>query len=84
VRFVAFALFIGCALLITAFPVLAQLLAERGWSKTPFGALAIACAAAADVTAWCVLAIVLAIAGGAHGDSLSGSRSRAPWASSSS
>ena len=64
VRFVAFALFIGCALSVTAFPVLARLLAERGWSKTSFGALAIACAAAADITAWCVLAIVLAIADG--------------------
>jgi Kef-type K+ transport system membrane component KefB len=64
VRFVTFALFIGCALSVTAFPVLARLLAERGWSKTPFGTLAITCAAAADITAWCVLAIVLAIADG--------------------
>ena len=64
VPFVAFALFIGCALSVTAFPVLARLLAERGLSKTPFGALAIACTAIADVTAWCVLAVVLAVAEG--------------------
>lgn len=64
VPFVAFALFIGCALSVTAFPVLARLLAERGLSKTPFGALALACAAVADITAWCLLAVVLAIIDG--------------------
>ena len=64
VPFVAYALFIGCALSVTAFPVLARLLAERGLSKTTFGALALACAAIADVTAWCVLAVVLAVAEG--------------------
>jgi Kef-type K+ transport system membrane component KefB len=64
VSFVAFALFIGCALSVTAFPVLARLLAERGLSRTPFGALAIACAAVADITAWCLLAVVLAVAEG--------------------
>lgn len=64
VPFVAFALFVGCALSVTAFPVLARMLAERGLSKTPFGSLAIACAAAADITAWCVLAVVLAVADG--------------------
>lgn len=62
VPFEAFALFIGCALSVTAFPVLARLLAERGLTNTPFGTLAIGCAAIADVTAWCVLAVVLAIA----------------------
>ena len=64
VSFTAFALFIGCALSVTAFPVLARLLAERGLTRTPFGALAIACAAVADITAWCLLAVVLAIAEG--------------------
>lgn len=64
VPFTAFALFIGCALSVTAFPVLARLLAERGLSKTPFGALALACAAVADITAWCLLAVVLAVADG--------------------
>jgi Kef-type K+ transport system membrane component KefB len=62
VSFTSFALFLGCALSVTAFPVLARLLAERGLSGTPFGALAIACAAVADVTAWCLLAVVLAVA----------------------
>lgn len=64
VPFTAFALFIGCALSVTAFPVLARLLAERGLTKTRFGALAIACAAVADLTAWCLLAVVLAVADG--------------------
>jgi Kef-type K+ transport system membrane component KefB len=64
VSFISFALFIGCALSVTAFPVLARLLAERRLSKTPFGALAIACAASADIAAWCVLAVVLAVADG--------------------
>ena len=64
VSFTAFALFIGCALSVTAFPVLARLLAERGLTRTPFGALAIACAAVADITAWCLLAVVLAVAEG--------------------
>ena len=64
VSFTAFALFIGCALSVTAFPVLARLLAERGLTRTPFGVLAIACAAVADITAWCLLAVVLAIAEG--------------------
>ena len=64
VSFVAFALFIGCALSVTAFPVLARLLAERGLLRTPFGALAIACAAVADITAWCLLAVVLAVVDG--------------------
>jgi K+:H+ antiporter len=62
VSFEAFALFIGCALSVTAFPVLARLLAERRLTNTPFGTLAIGCAAIADVTAWCVLAVVLAVA----------------------
>jgi Kef-type K+ transport system membrane component KefB len=64
VSFPSFALFIGCALSVTAFPVLARLLSERGLSKTPFGALALACAAVADITAWCLLAVVLAVVDG--------------------
>ena len=46
---------------ITAFPVLARIIQERGLSQTPLGALAITCAAADDVTAWCILAVVIAI-----------------------
>ena len=62
VSFTAFALFIGVAMSITAFPVLARIIEERGLTKTYLGSTAIACAAVDDVTAWCVLAIVVAIA----------------------
>ncbi len=54
-----FALFTGLAMSITAFPVLARILAERNLLRTRVGALAIACAAVDDVTAWCVLAAIL-------------------------
>ena len=57
----AFALFMGVAMSITAFPVLARILAERGLSTTPLGSMAITCAAAGDVTAWTLLAIVVAV-----------------------
>jgi Kef-type K+ transport system membrane component KefB len=60
--FVAFALFIGISMSITAFPVLARILEERGLTRTPLGTIAIACAATDDVTAWTVLAFVVAIA----------------------
>jgi Kef-type K+ transport system membrane component KefB len=62
VSFGAFALFLGCALGVTAFPVLARILRERGLSATQFGQTALSCAAFADVTAWIVLAIALAAA----------------------
>ena len=62
VSFTAFALFIGVAMSITAFPVLARIIEERGLNKTYLGSTAIACAAVDDVTAWCILAIVVAIA----------------------
>lgn len=61
VKFVSFALFMGIAMSITAFPVLARILKERRLSRSPLGVLAITCAAADDVTAWCILAIVIAI-----------------------
>jgi Kef-type K+ transport system membrane component KefB len=54
-----FALFIGTAMSITAFPVLARILSERGMLQTPVGAMAIACAAADDILAWCLLAAVV-------------------------
>jgi Kef-type K+ transport system membrane component KefB len=54
-------LFIGISMSITAFPVLARILEERGLTKTPLGSTAIACAATDDVTAWTVLAFVVAI-----------------------
>jgi K+:H+ antiporter len=67
VAFPAFALFMGIALSITAFPVLARVLEERGLRRTPLGAIAIACAAVDDVTAWSLLALVVTLvsAGGA-------------------
>jgi Kef-type K+ transport system membrane component KefB len=61
IAFLAFGLFMGIAMSITAFPVLARILQERGLTKTPLGSLAITCAAADDVTAWCILAAVIAI-----------------------
>ena len=61
VAFAPFALFMGIAMSITAFPVLARILKERGLSNTPLGNIAIACAAVDDVTAWCILAVVVAI-----------------------
>ncbi|HTM23284.1 MAG TPA: cation:proton antiporter, partial [Kofleriaceae bacterium] len=61
VRFSAFALFMGAAMSITAFPVLARILTERRLLRTRVGALTIACAAVDDVTAWCILAFVVAI-----------------------
>jgi Kef-type K+ transport system membrane component KefB len=62
IAFIPFALFIGISVSITAFPVLARILQERGMTKTPTGSLAILCAATNDVTAWCLLAAVIAIA----------------------
>ncbi len=59
--FVSFALFMGIAMSITAFPVLARIIQERGISKTPFGSMAITYAAAADFTVWCFLATVIAL-----------------------
>lgn len=56
-----FALFIGIALSIAAFPVLARIIQERGMTKSPFGKLIITVAAIDDLTAWCILAIVIAI-----------------------
>lgn len=59
--FVAFALFMGIAMSITAFPVLARILKDRGISKTYLGSMALTCAAVGDATAWGILAFVVAI-----------------------
>ena len=61
VKFLSFSLFMGIALSITAFPVLARIVQERGIHKTKLGAIVITCAAADDITAWCILAVVIAI-----------------------
>ena len=60
--FTAFALFMGISMSITAFPVLARILQERNLTATPLGSTAITCAAVDDVTAWSLLAFVVAIA----------------------
>ena len=64
---VAFALFLGLALSVTAFPVLARILEERGLTRTRIGVVAIACAAVDDVSAWCLLAGVTAYVRAATG-----------------
>ncbi len=61
VPFLSFSLFIGIAMSITAFPVLARIVQERGIHKTKLGTIVITCAAADDITAWCILATVIAI-----------------------
>jgi Kef-type K+ transport system membrane component KefB len=61
IPFIAFALFMGITMSITAFPVLARIIQERGLTKTPFGSLALTCGAIDDITAWCILAAVIAI-----------------------
>ena len=61
-RFMPFALFMGIAMSITAFPVLARLIEERGLGTTLLGTTAMACAAVDDVTAWTLLALVIAVA----------------------
>ncbi len=61
INFLSFALFIGISMSITAFPVLARIVQERGIHKTKIGAIVITCAAADDITAWCLLAAVIAI-----------------------
>ena len=68
--FLAFALFMGISMSITAFPVLARILQERGMAKSFLGSTAITCAAVDDVTAWSILAFVVAIA---RASSVSGS-----------
>src|SRR3954453_1353597 len=68
-KFVAFALFMGVAMSITAFPVLARILVERRMLKRPLGALTLACAAIDDVTAWFLIALATAVsASGTGGD----------------
>ena len=62
VPFTSFALFMGVAMSITAFPVLARILTDCGMIQTELGILAVSCAAADDVTAWCLLAFVVAVA----------------------
>jgi Kef-type K+ transport system membrane component KefB len=62
VSFTSFALFMGVAMSITAFPVLARILADRRMTETELGSVALTCAAVDDVTAWCLLALVVGVA----------------------
>jgi Kef-type K+ transport system membrane component KefB len=61
VSFTNFALFMGIAMSVTAFPVLARILTDHQLEKTPLGVLALACAAVGDVMAWCLLAFVVGV-----------------------
>jgi len=61
INFLSFSLFMGISMSITAFPVLARIIQERGMTKTKLGIMAITCAAIDDITAWCILAVVIAV-----------------------
>ena len=62
VPFTVFALFSGVSMAVTAFPVLARILTERGAHTSRLGVMALTCAAVDDVTAWCLLALVVGVA----------------------
>jgi Kef-type K+ transport system membrane component KefB len=62
----AFAIFLGAAMAITAFPVLARILMERDLMRTRLGALALTCAAVDDVVGWCLMSVVATL-GAVHG-----------------
>ncbi|MFF4592951.1 cation:proton antiporter [Amycolatopsis sp. NPDC001319] len=61
------AAFVGVAIAITAFPMLARIITERGLGSTRFGSLALACGALDDVLAWILLAVVLGMHAGSAG-----------------
>jgi Kef-type K+ transport system membrane component KefB len=60
-------LFLGAAIAITAFPMLARIIHERGLTGTPLGTLTLTAGAIDDAAAWCILAIVLASFGKSWG-----------------
>ena len=70
VTFTSFALFMGVAMAITAFPVLARILSDYGMTRSPLGVTALSCAAVDDVTAWCLLAFVVGVAKAQPGQGL--------------
>lgn len=70
VPFATFALFMGVAMSITAFPVLARLLADWGLTRTPLGVLALSAAAVDDAMAWCLLAFVVGVAHAEPGEAV--------------
>ncbi len=69
IAFKPFALFMGVAMSITAFPVLARIVQERNMTQSEIGIMSLGCAAVDDATAWCILAVVLALV-----------KSESPWA----
>lgn len=71
VPFQVFALFLGVSMSVTAFPVLARILTDRGMQKTPLGVVSLTCAAIDDVTAWCLLAFVVSVVQAQAGGALS-------------
>jgi Kef-type K+ transport system membrane component KefB len=68
VPFTSFALFLGVAMSITAFPILARILTDQRLDQTDLGVIALSCAATDDVTAWCLLAFVVGVAKAQIGD----------------
>ena len=70
VPFTSFALFMGISMSVTAFPVLARILTDRGIHKTRLGVIALSCAAVDDVSAWCLLAFVVSVAQARAGGAL--------------
>ncbi len=61
IPFTGFSLFMGVSMSVTAFPVLSRILSDLGLNKTPLGSMALTCAAVDDVTAWCLLAVVVGV-----------------------
>ena len=70
VAFTSFALFMGVAMSITAFPVLARILTDYRMTRTRLGVVALSCAAVDDVTAWCLLAFAVGVARAQMGEGL--------------
>ena len=70
ISFNLFALFMGVAMSVTAFPVLARILTDRQMHKTRIGTIALGCAAVDDVTAWCLFAFVISVANAKEGNVL--------------
>lgn len=79
VRYFEGALFLGAAIAITAFPMLARIISERGLSGTSLGTLALAAGAIDDAAAWCVLAVVLATFGASQPWEIGGMTVGAEW-----
>lgn len=61
IPFTGFSLFVGVSMSVTAFPVLSRILTDLGIQKTPLGITTLTCAAVDDVTAWCLLAVVVGV-----------------------